>query len=167
MKSLLLAVGLLIAYPLSHSEAVSRVGGGKVKSQSSGFELELPAPFTYSEDIAGLRVKALGPVVFVANKGMISQYVEISEFHDDFAEVVNLSAQELNTRFTTNNWTALGNSRECVLILRNQSPSIAAYIVTWGSGKGLVLKGPRLPDVEKAMQSMLESLSITGGCAWK
>lgn len=159
----------VIILGVSSGQAVSRVGGGKVRSQSSGFEATLPNLFGQLTPLSSDSVRAMGPAVYIAGFGPSTQFVDISEFASEFPDGVLLSREDLRQRFLAAEWTEGSMTEACVLQLQNRSSNqVAAMIVTWGQGRGFVLKGPRLPEVEAAMQSILQSLKLdVAGCSWK
>lgn len=166
MKKTLIFITLLIAWT-TLSRAVSRVGGGKISSLSSGFEMIVPQNFTNLFATRTESVRAEGPPVYVYGRGVTTQFVDITEFQDDFSDFTNYSALEIRQRLEKSNWRLVSES-DCILIMKNNDPKIVAYIGTWGMGKGFVLKGLNLPDVDQAMIGMLGSLRITtGSCTWK
>lgn len=147
--------------------AVSRVGGGKVRSNSSGFEVQIPKSYAKTIERAET-VTALGPNVYVAGQGLMPEYIEISEFSAEFPNLVNYSEEQLENRLTANSWEVIpGANESCVAGLRFASNQVVVYALTWGSGKGVVLKAPRLGGTEEAMKEMLATLVLdTGSCAW-
>lgn len=166
MKKLLLITAILTAWA-TLSGAVSRVGGGKISSQSSGFEMVAPQNFTTLAMIGADSVRAEGPPTFVLGRGVVNQFVDITEFQDEFPDFANYSALEINQRLASSAWRLVSDSN-CVLIMKNNDPQVVAYIATWGAGKGFVLKGRNLPDVDQAMVDLLGSLKITPeSCSWK
>ena len=167
MKQLILSFSLLCLWA-APSGAVSRVGGGKVRSQSSGFELQTSQQFAQIKNIGAEAVRIEGPPVYIAGRGVAAQFVDITEFRSDFHDLADLNREELRQRLSNSLWQELSSPHECVLTMKNANPQIAAVIATWGDGKGFVLKGQRLPDVERAVQDMLSTLQIDpGACAWK
>ncbi len=166
MKKLIFSISLLCLWA-DPSGAVSRVGGGKVRSQSSGFEMLTPKHFAHLKDIGAKAVRAEGPAVYISGHGVTNQFVDITEFRSDFSDLASMTRKELHARLSGSRWTELSDPLDCVLIMKNNNPQITAIIATWGNGKGFVLKGRNLPDVNTAMQEMLTTLSIEpGSCAW-
>lgn len=166
MKKLIFSISLLCLWA-DPSGAVSRVGGGKVRSQSSGFEMQTPQYFAQLKDIGTQAVRAEGPAVYISGRGVTNQFVDITEFRSDFPDLVSMNRAEIRQRLEASRWQELPASQGCVLVMKNANPQIAAVIATWGNGKGFVLKGRNLPDVNTAMQEMLTTLSIEpGSCAW-
>lgn len=165
MKSKLtfLAVALLAL----NCFAVSRVGGGKVRSNSSGFEIQIPKSYGKTTERAKT-VTALGPNVYVAGQGLMPEYINISEFSDEFPDVVNYSAEQLKKRLIANNWEVVPVASEsCVIGFRFASNQVVVYALTWGAGKGIILKAPRVGGTENSMLEMLATLSLEpGSCAW-
>lgn len=151
-----------------HANAVSRVGGGKIRSNSSGFETAVPESFALIEVSTENSLRASGPPVVTRESGITRQYVEIVEFNQEFPDAVNLSEQELQSRFSKSGWTATHIDERCALAISSSNGQVTARIVTWGSGRGVVLKGPDLPGVQDAMTELLTNLKLdTGACAWK
>jgi hypothetical protein len=148
--------------------SVSRVGGGKVRSNSSGFELSTPRDFAQIRPLNDEALRVMGPVVATITTGFIQQYVEVSEFRNEFADATQLSATDLKKRFTAQKWTDHKSHTGCVVLLKSSQNGVFAWIATWGQGKGVVLKGLALPDIDNAMTAMIQSLSLDeGACAWK
>jgi len=157
---------LFLCWSIS-GHAVSRVGGGKIQSHTSGFELTVPAPFddlqTYQQGIV-----ARGPSTISPQLGMIRQFIEISEFSGEFKDAVLLSKSELVDRMSKSKWLEVPASISCAVELRLGSGNVAASLVTWGQGRGFVIKGPRSPQVERTIQAILKSVkTIHGACTWQ
>jgi len=147
--------------------AVSRVGGGKIQSHFSGFELVMTAPFDKLQDYQG-GIVANGPNTFSPQLGMFRQFIEISEFSDEFKDAVLLSKNELVDRMSKSKWIEVPASITCAVELRQDHGNVAASLVTWGQGRGFVIKGPRSPQVERTIQAILKSVkTINGACTWK
>lgn len=156
---------LLLALSAS---AVSRVGGGKVRSNSSGFEIQVPKSYGKTKEQAD-GVTALGPNVYVAGQGLVPEYVNISEFYLEFPDLVTYSPEELETRLTANRWEVIpAEAHSCIVSLRFASNQIVVYALTWGNGKGVVMKAPKVGATEDAIKEMLATLTLDpGSCAWK
>lgn len=167
MKSIL-TVTVALFFTASFAGAVSRIGGGKIQSVSSGFEMNVNLLFSPA-DIQNDSVRCLGPISVIqrgANATMGTQYFEVSEFAREFPDATSANSQELITRFEKSGWKAQP-SENCNTVLRLRTDGAVAYIVTWGSGKGFVMKGTPTAQTEQAMREALLSLKINGGCAWK
>ena len=126
----------------SLGNAVSRVGGGKIQSMKSGFELSV-APLFKTADVPQETVRCLGPIGmiqqgFQVNMGI--QYFEVAEFSNEFSDATNLSKQDLVARFSKSEWKEIYSS-ECPLTMKLKNEAVTAYFVTWGNGKGFVMKG--------------------------
>jgi hypothetical protein len=146
--------------------AVSRVGGGKIQSHFSGFELTITAPFDKLLDYQG-GIVANGPNTFSPQLGIFRQFIEVSEFSSEFPDAIHLDKKSLTDRLSKSNWVENPSSISCAVELRQNHASVIAYLVTWGEGKGFVIKGPRSPQVETAMRAILASLKIeNGACTW-
>ncbi len=166
MRKILLIITLLIA-GTTLARAVSRVGGGKINSLSSEFEMVIPQAFMNLSATGSQSVRAEGPPVYVLGRGVTQQFVDVTEFKDEFADFTNYSALEIRDTLEQSSWRVVSENG-CALIMKNNDPRIVAYIGTWGAGKGFVLKGYNLPGVDQAMIDLLGSLKITpGSCAWK
>ena len=151
-----------------HAGAVSRVGGGKIRSNSSGFETEIPESFALIESSTDNSLRASGRPVLTRENGLTRQYVEIVEFDQEFPDAVGLSALELQSRFSKAGWTPVPANEHCALAISSSNNRVTARIVTWGSGRGFVLKGPALPDVQKVMAELISNMKLdNGACAWK
>ncbi|WP_413586244.1 hypothetical protein [Bdellovibrio sp. HCB274] len=166
MKNIILLILLTTTWaPLSG--AVSRVGGGKINSLSSGFEMDAPESFLNIKATGRDSVRAEGPPTYVMGRGVMTQFIDIGEFRNEFPDFVDYSANDIQSRLERSAWSVVSNS-DCILIMKSNDPQITAYIATWGLGKGFVLKGRSLPDVDKAMTGFINSLVLTpGSCAWK
>ncbi len=150
-----------------HAAAVSRVGGGKVRSNSSGFEIQIPNSYSRTAERAEA-VTALGPNVYVAGQGLVPEYVTISEFYAEFPNLVQYSAAQLEAHLTARNWELVPlDGDNCVSALRFASRQVIVYALTWGNGKGVVLKAPQVGQTENAIKQMLSTLALdNGSCAW-
>jgi hypothetical protein len=165
IQSSIFIIALMLA---SIGHAVSRVGGGKIQSLESGFEFSIDSAFKTSQ-VTEDSVQCLGPVGIIRQETTVSagtQYFEVSEFRTEFPDATALTKKELIARFEKSNWQA-AQSQACELVLRSYSPGIVAYIVTWGSGKGFVIKGTDSADTQRAIQKAFETLKVTSECQWK
>lgn len=160
---------IFILFFIPGAFAVSRVGGGKVKSNSSGFEMTVPNAYARIEPYGQDKVIARGPQFFSANRGLVELFIRIAEFADEFPDAIPQTSSELALRFHLAGWSQHSTvNNSCVLMFSRRSSSLTSYILTWGSGKGFVLNGPGYEDVDQAMQSMIQTLQLDpGACAWK
>ncbi|WP_142698815.1 hypothetical protein [Bdellovibrio sp. ZAP7] len=163
-RPILLAI--LLASTTSH--AVSRVGGGKVRSLRSGFEASIESLFVTTQSSEQM-VRCSGPIGPIRQTKSFStgtQYFEISEFADEFTNATALSKKQLTDRFEKSQWQEVKKA-QCDLTLKQRTSGVVAYIVTWGHGKGFVMKGTDSPDTNRAMDKVLATLKITSECSWK
>lgn len=166
MKKLLLTLSFLCLWT-DLSGAVSRVGGGKVSSQSSGFQMQVPPHFSNLKSIGNAAVRAEGPAVYKSGIGVTSQFVDITEFQSEFPDLTDYRREQIQQRLSESRWQEVSSHQDCALIMKSTNSQIVAIIATWGKGKGFVLKGPRLSEVDRAMQEMLSTLTLEpGSCAW-
>lgn len=149
--------------------AVSRVGGGKVQSQSSGFEMSVPLGYDRVESYGIDAVIAKGPQAYIRNQGVVELFVRIAEFEREFPDAKKMTAPELSQRFTLAGWQQVTEFNfPCVLIFTRNQGSLVSYIATWGAGKGFVLNGPAMDSVDISMREMLGTLKLeAGSCSWK
>jgi phosphoribosylformimino-5-aminoimidazole carboxamide ribonucleotide (ProFAR) isomerase len=169
MKTFLL-IATIILTKTSVGNAVSRVGGGKVSSQQSDFEMTFNLSFQQL-DQNGKSVKGIGSVVF-ASLGIgsqpITQFYELTEFADEFPDAVTLTKSELIERFSKSQWHEVPSPSACAVLLRTNNRGVIAYIMNSGEGKGFVLKGTNTPETELLMENAIKTLVISeGGCKWK
>lgn len=164
-NALLCTIAIILSGSLS--QAVSRVGGGKVRSASSGFELTLPFPFIQIGLLSADAVRAMGPMAYLAGKGLSQQFIDVLEFENDFKDKGQYSREDLRRDFISNSWTEM-NTSNCVLHFMKENGSIIAHVVSWGSGRGYILRGPLTSDVSQAMNSALKSQQrVSAECLWK
>ena len=164
MKILITLMSMAWAIP---GLCVSRVGGGKIQSVPSGFEITIPNPFSnIKESSNGLR--AVGPIALVPAQGLQRQFIEISEFAADFPDTVSLGRESLMKRLLQSKWIEFRSSHECVLALKSHENGVFALLLTWGDGKGFTLKGPLSTEVEEAATKVVSSLVLDSEvCSWK
>lgn len=158
---------LIILISSSLSNAVSRVGGGKVSSTSSGFELSVPFPFVQIGLLSADAVRASGPMAYFAGQGLRQQFIDVLEFETDFKDKSQLPRENLRQEFTSTGWVEM-NTGSCVAHFRKENGSVIAHVVSWGSGQGYILRGPFTADVSKAMETILKSQQrASSECVWK
>lgn len=164
----LLGLLALICLFAGSVHAVSRVGGGKVRSQSSGFEMLLPAEYFRVENLGTTAVLARGPIFFHGRMGRIEAFIRISEFMNDFSDARELSRNELEQRLQAAEWTHFQMPDACIAGFKNVNGPLISYIFTWGGGKGFVVNTSNLKNSDDSVQLMLQSLQLDpGSCAWK
>jgi hypothetical protein len=158
---------LLFFVSASLGEAVSRVGGGKVCSTISGFELSVPSPFVQLGSVSPDVVRASGPKTYVNGQGIRQQFIDIVEFETDFKDLSFKTRDELRQEFLSAGWTEMETS-SCVVHLAKENGSVIAHIVSWGSGQGYILRGPFTNEVSLAMDAILKSQRRASvDCSWK
>ncbi|MBO9666261.1 MAG: hypothetical protein J7501_05560, partial [Bdellovibrio sp.] len=165
MKGLLF---VLLTLP-TWSFAVSRVGGGKVRSLNSGFELNVQSPFMVAT-LEKESVRCLGPDAITVNNGTLislNQYFEITEFNNEFENVNSLDKEQLIHRFQDSGWSEQSSSMSCALSMRYEQDGAVAYFITWGKGKGLAIKGTDTSDTVKMIENALKTLQVPTGCEWR
>ena len=167
MKNPFIITLFLLVAALS-AQAVSRIGGGKIQSVRSGFEMNISGLFKIA-DIQNDSVRCLRPVS-INQRGLTSsmgtQFFEISEFSNEFADATSLSAEKIVARFEKSGWKKI-SSPSCQVVMKLHTNGAIAYLATWGSGKGFVMKGTPTAQTEQVMREALTSLTISGGCSWK
>ncbi|MNL00397.1 hypothetical protein D3C87_1208300 [compost metagenome] len=158
---------LIILVSSSLSNAVSRVGGGRVSSTSSGFELSVPFPFVQIGLLSADAVRASGPMAYFAEQGMRQQFIDVLEFESDFRDKSHHSRDDLRQEFISAGWVNLETS-SCVAHFKKENGSVIAHVVSWGSGQGYILRGPYTADVSQAMDAILKSQQrVSAECLWK
>lgn len=158
---------LVILISSSLSNAVSRVGGGRIRSTASGFELTFPFPFVQLGLLSADAVRASGPMAYFAGQGLRQQFIDVLEFETDFKDKSQLSRENLRQEFTTAGWVEM-NTSSCVAHFKKENGSVIAHVVSWGSGQGYVLRGPLTAEVSQAMDAILKSQQrATAECLWK
>jgi len=162
MKSVILALVLMALSAFG----VSRVGGGKVNSYASGFELEVPQEFLNMEQYPDVIV-ANGPML-ISNSTPMLQFIQIREFKNYYAAQATLSRAEMETYFTSRRLVKLtGVPDPCMDAYAFDNRGTTGLVVTWGDGKGVTLTGPSSPLVKSAVESILQSMTLVpGACAW-
>jgi hypothetical protein len=162
-------LGIFLILPLlvaAHAFGVSRIGGGKVSSQESGFALEMASPFL-TLDQYGNSVLAQGPMAIAQGRN-ISQYVQVSEFADFFKNLKSEARDGVRNFFAKNAWDPVPSPNACVEIYTYANTSATGTVLIWGADKGVVLQGPATPQVLDAIQKTANSLQLQpGACAWK
>lgn len=157
----------LLMLVTSHGHAVSRVGGGKVSSAASGFELTVPSPFIQLGALSSDSVRAIGPTFFINGQGLRKLFIDILEFSTDFSSLANISRDDLRREFLTAGWTE-ENTHGCSVHFKMEGASVVAHVVSWGSGKGYILHGLLLSDVAKTMDEIVGSQQrASEECQWK
>jgi hypothetical protein len=164
MKRLLL---LGISLCALTSWGVSRIGGGKISSLESKFDMNMPAPFADLQQ-SGNIVIANGPVI-VRNGPLEQQFIQIREFKDYYASLASTNRADIEVYFKTRHFQRLNlNPDPCIDAYEFSNESTAGIVATWGDGKGLTMTGPRSDLVITASRQALASLQLQpGACAWK
>jgi hypothetical protein len=165
MRPLIIFTSLLIA---ATSLGVSRIGGGKVSSMSSQFEMTVSESFFDIQQIGSV-VMANGPFGMFSGGQMAQQFLQIREFSDLFSSAANLNRQETEAYFTSRGWqheALLSNS--CIDIYSYKNNSTAGFVATWGAGKGLHVVGPLTDLVMFALEDSWKTIALQpGACSWK
>lgn len=164
MKSFL--VGAIFLCALT-SLGVSRVGGGKVSSLSSQFEMVVPEPFSNLEQIDQM-VIANGPLM--GGHGIPTPlFLHIREFSDYYSDLRTLSRVELESYFLTRGFKKENlNTDPCLEIFSFENTTTTGAVATWGNGQGVTLTGANAEIVALTLRSALQSLVLNpGACAWK
>lgn len=160
------AISVIVLFISVCAFPVSRIGGGKVGSLSSNFEMEVAAPFTDLKQLSET-VLANGPPGIGPN-GFSSQFIEIREFREYFSEIENSSKLETQTFFAARGWEQNQSIKTCVEAYAFENATATGAALTWGSGKGVILQGPATANVKIAIQQMIVTLKLLpGACAWK
>lgn len=159
-------IPLILFSLLSH--AVSRVGGGKIQSQLSDFEMELPAEYQVLQQVGVEQVMARGPIMYSANGGYIDLKIFISEFVHYFKNIQHLNPEDLTKWMAQANWQEFATADHCVRGFKQTNNTLASYVFTWGSGKGFVLNMANVSVSDTTVQQMLSTLRLApGACSWK
>lgn len=158
---------LAIVTSASFGGAVSRVGGGKVSSTASGFELTVPSPFMQLISFGSDSIRAAGPMAYIVGQGIRQQFIDIVEFETDFKDLSFKSRDEFRQEFLSAGWIEM-NTSSCVVHFAKENGSVIAHIVSWGSGQGYILRGPFTKEVSQSMDAILKSQRrASADCSWK
>lgn len=164
MKNLLLLS--FLTFFAATSLGVSRVGGGKISSSESLFELQMAAPFLGIEDYKDT-VIAMGPKGFSATQ-FISQFIQVREYASRFNKLVTDSRRDTKSFFLSQNWDAFVTTQDCIDAYSYTNSTATSIALTWGQGKGVILEGPATPMVRDAIEKTVQSLTLLpGACSWK
>jgi len=164
MRPLIILTSLLIAVT---SLGVSRIGGGKISSASSQFEMTVSEFFFDIQQISSM-VVANGPFSMFGGQ-MGQQFLQIREFSDLFSSAANLNRQETEAYFTSRGWQREAqHSNSCIDIYSYKNNSTAGFVATWGAGKGLNVVGPLTDLVVFALEDSWKTITLQpGACSWK
>lgn len=161
MKTLTFFSALLFTFC---SWGVSRVGGGKVRSQFSGFELSVPDYFVLS-DADSSKVRGSGGPLILRNGTVTQEFFEISEVRSIFPMITSMSLE--NTKSFFHVWSVVSH-KGCVLIFKLNGQNAFSYLATWGNGKGLVISSLESERLEKDLSSAIKEMIVQPeACAWK
>jgi hypothetical protein len=164
MKNFLAFTTVLLSALAVH--AVSRIGGGKVSSVDSGFEIKVAQPFLGLDQLQDI-IMANGPIGFNNNQ-LVSQFILIKEFSVQFEDLKNESRESIKDFFRKASWTSILSTNPCVEAFTYTNDSTTGTAMTWGDGKGIILQGPATPMVEQAIEETRQSAALVpGACAWK
>lgn len=164
MRKLILATLLLFAV---NSIGVSRIGGGKISSQSSLFQMEVPQSFGPLEQ-NGTVILAIGPIAFQAGQ-VIRQFLQIREFTDYYKSLEKLDRGSVQEYFLRTGWDIVPfASNDCVDVYGYANSNSRVFAATWGEGKGVTVVGPNTGLVQITQEQILQSLNLEpGACSWK
>lgn len=148
------------------SLGVSRVGGGKISSSESLFELQMAAPFLGLEEYKDA-VIAIGPKGFSSTQ-LISQFIQVREYSSRFHNLAKGDRQDTKNFFTGQQWDVFTKVPDCIEAYSYTNDTATSITMTWGQGKGVILEGPATPTVRQAMETTVQSLTLLpGACSWK
>lgn len=155
---------LLIA---SQGLSVSRVGGGKVSSTSSGFDMEIPSLFFSIKPWGTEGIRADGPPIMLG-AGLTSQFMDVLEFQNEFSQMVTLTPAELRTQFLSLGWVEQPSTIPCAIHFYGRSSNMTAHVLSWGNGRGVVLRGLATNQVTAGLTQALATLTRhSQECSWK
>lgn len=164
MKRLLLYSSILLT--ALHCGAVSRVGGGKISSVSSGFTLSIPSTYKLEDTRSG--VQAIGDTAYVVGVGFATQVFEVTELRETFPQHTSLGKEALLKELTTQGWREVQSPYPCAVAVTKYANNIVAYLVSWGHGNGFVMKGLLTRTTIQAMSDGVQSLKLNEeNCSWK
>jgi hypothetical protein len=164
MKKLLVATLLLFAV---NSIGVSRIGGGKISSQTSLFEMEVPQSFGQIEQNGNV-VIAMGPLAVQPGQA-VRQFLQIREFTDYYLSIAKLDRASVQAHFVASGWDIVPfASDDCVDVYAFSNTNTRGFAATWGEGKGVTVVGPNTGLVQVTQEQVLQSLKLdAGACSWK
>lgn len=164
MKKIIVATLLLFAV---NSIGVSRIGGGKISSQTSLFQMEVPQSFGQLEQNGGVII-AVGPIAFQSGQA-IRQFLQIREFSDYYLSLAPLDRGSVQAHFVSTGWDIVPFAADpCVDVYAFSNANTRGFAATWGDGKGVTVVGPNTGLVQVTQEQVLQSLHLdAGACSWK
>lgn len=162
---ILLSIFILLLSTV-HSWGVSRVGGGKISSTHSLFEMEIPAQFSDIEQGQDF-VLANGPRSF-GSRQRVLQFIQVREFTSSFDTPEATDRGTIKKFFEDRQWDPYPVTESCVEAFAYTTATTTGLALSWGQGKGIILEGPLTPLVQQAMDEAIQSLKLLpGACSWK
>lgn len=159
---------LAVTFVAVSAGAISRSGGGRLKSTELGFETVAPETFVRSNPVAnaGLRLWSNeympGGPVFSADS-----YLEVRDYKSEFSELEKLDRTDTASGFAKQSWIKGPQPDPCVDRYQRDSATVTAVALVWGSGRGIVILGGTSVAAKDAIDEIANGLVLTSGsCGW-
>jgi len=160
-----MAVALLIVGEFAG--AISRSGGGKLESFELGFEAETPREYARANPLRDHGLRLWSDTIFGSSTFSAESFIELRTVESEFPEIAKLNRTGVEAEFSKLGWKRIASSDPCVDSYRNVSSSVAATVLLWGPGRGLVILGGLSQPAKNGVDEIISTLELTpGSCAW-
>lgn len=163
MIKLLLSLLLGIA---SSSPAATRIGGGKIYSDTSmaSFDIDDSFPFRTETQEQGAILNS-----FTGASGRLNrETIWVDEILLDHPNIGSLTQDQVRDLFeNTYDYTAIFHSDACVVGFYKYSQNTHTFVLTWGKGRGFKLVGTEADFTRRAILRMVRTVKLEpGACSW-
>lgn len=167
MTKSLVTISIILA--AATSAAVSRVGGGSVSSQRTGFSARLPAEnLIVGEERGEDGLLVLKGHPFMTGKGLREQWLLLQDFDRQYLSLKEKSLEALQQELRNRGYSMTGVTEDCVYFWRKETPGTRILLAVWGPGRGLSMTGTDTTLTREAQRLLVETLTLQGGsCGWK
>ncbi len=106
---------------------------------------------------------------FITQGSLKPDLVSISEFSQEYSEMLEWSVDQVREYFLLNGWEEVKHELDsCFLWMDGENNSTYFSIATWGKGRGAVVLGPRSRPVARAIDEFLSGIRLEpGACQWE
>lgn len=169
--------------------AISQVGNGRLVDPTTGFEVDIPAEFSYVDAGTDLRADLRSAPQTVVqydpttNQPTVQQLpvdIHVRLFGNEYPAEDSLPNKrsairlEIHDYFMNDSnlvWMPFPMRENCVEAFTAESAKdrSGGYqgIALWGNGKGIVIYGDHHERVQRGIRDLLTSLTLaSGACAW-
>ncbi len=171
MKLILSAILAVVMFWPPGSQGISHVGGGGkiLRNTETGFEGTLNAKFVQlqqlTEDTIYVRIQDTG--IFSGGFLGLPSALFISDLHVNLPEFSQFTKDQWILWSKEKGWKAV-SSNNCILQFTKTQENTVSWILSWGPGRGLVLRGESSAELTYIVNAFIQSIQIfPGACQWE